>query len=316
MKGSCIINGVDIGDLGMFILRGGDYDFLSFPERKEPEQTNWHEYDGIDVDLSEIYFREKKVVIRFYIKGESGDEFIRNLNQFHTLISSPGDKQLYSREFDKTFLLRYVSCPVFAHRGGMYKLGIKRAEINVEFSMDNPLQLFTGSSNLAPRNGRNSKTFVKINNHDLSDFGIIVNECYNTVLNLPAAKQPLTRSISNVNGLIVYPAAQTTFEAQQVTIECTMTANNRDDFYYNYEALFNNLSLKEAVGLSTFTYDDAPCYYRSMSGFQKLRPFGSRVLVQFSLSLVLLNPGLVEFVLGTEDGVAIMTETGDYFIGI
>ncbi len=316
MKGSCIIDGIDIADLGMFILREGDYDFLSFPERKEPEQNDWHELDGVDADLSEIYFKEKKVTVRFYIKAETGDEFLFNLNQFHTLISAPGYRQLYSREFGKTFLLRYISCPAFAHTGGMYKAGIKRAEISVEFSMDSPLQIFTGSTNLIPRNGRPARTFVTINNRDLADFGIIVNECYNTVLRLPAVKSPLTRSISNINGLIAYISAQTVFEAKQTVIECTMTANNRDDFYYNYEALFNNLIIKEAIPLTTFAYDDVSCYYLSMSGFQKLRPFGSRVLMQFSLTLIHMSPGLIDYVLGMEDIFAVNTETDDYFIEV
>lgn len=316
MTGSCIIDGIDIAGLGMFILRGGDYGFLLFPERKEPEQNDWHELDGVDADLSSVYFKEKKVTVRFYIKAGTGEEFLSNLNRFHTLISAPGYRQLYSREFGKTFLLRYISCPVFTHRGGMYKAGTKRAEIDVEFSMDNPLQIFTGSANLIPRNGRMARTFVSVNNRDLADFGIIVNECYNTVLRLPAVKSPLTRSISNINGLIAYTPAQRVFEARQTVIECTMTANNRDDFYYNYEALFNNLTIKEAIPLTTFAYDDVSCYYLSMSGFEKLRPFGSRVLVRFTLTLVHMSPGLIDYVLGMEDSFAVITEDGEYFIEV
>ncbi|MFR9164994.1 MAG: hypothetical protein ACLVKO_01750 [Dysgonomonas sp.] len=316
MKGSCIIDGIDIADLGMFILRGGDYDFLSFPERKEPEQNDWHELDGVDADLSEIYFKEKKVTVRFYIKANTGYEMLSNLNTFLELISAPGYRQLYSREFGKTFLLRYVSCPAFTHTGGMYKAGTKRAEISVEFSMDNPLQIFIGSANLIPRRGRSAKSYVTINERDLADFGIIVNECYNTVLRFASVKQPLTRSISNINGLMVYPPAQRVFEAKQTVIECTMTANNREDFYYNYEALFNNLTIKAAIPLTTFAFDDMACYYSSMSGFQKLRPFGSRVLVRFVLTLVNMSPGLIEFILGMEDGFAAITETDDYFIEV
>jgi hypothetical protein len=300
----------------MFILRGGDYGFLPFPERKEPEQNDWHELDGVDADLSSVYFKEKKVSVRFYIKADTGDEFLSDLNQFHALISAPGYRQLYSREFGKTFLLRYISCPAFSHKGGMYKAGVKRAEIEVEFLMDNPLQIFAGSANLIPRNGRPARTFVTINNRDLADFGIIVNECYNTVLRLSAVKPPLTRSISNMNGLTAYTSARTVLEPKQTVIECTMTANNRDDFYYNYEALFNNLTVKEAILLSTFAYDDASCYYLSMSGFQKLRPFGSRILVRFALTLVHMSPGLIDYVLGMEDIFAVNTETGDYFIEV
>lgn len=57
MKGSVIINGTDIADFGALILRGGDYNFLPFPERKEPKQNNWYEYDGLDTDLEEVFFK-------------------------------------------------------------------------------------------------------------------------------------------------------------------------------------------------------------------------------------------------------------------
>lgn len=342
MKGSVIIDGIDIDDLGMFILRGGDYDFLSFPERKEPEQNHWHEIDGIDPDLSEVYFNEKKVTVRFYIKAESGDEFLYRLNRFYRLISAPGYRQLYSREFGKTFWLRYVDCPELEHRGGLYKKGTKRAELSVEFSMDDPLQIFAGDGNLTPRlfgcylgaeNGsavisedsffieleeaaiRNSSR-VAINGNDLSDFGIIVNQCYNSLLKLPAAKPPLTRRFDRSTGLIAYAPAKQTFAKKQVTIECTMIAGSRAEFYYNYIALFNHMAAAGTIALSTYWAKDAACYYSAMRNFRKPRPFASRVLVSFALALVQISPGLIDYVLGTEDVFAVVTEDGDYFIEV
>lgn len=309
MKGSCIIDGIDIADFGMFILKGGDYDFLSFPERKEPVKNNWHEYDGVDADLSEIYFKEKKVTVRFYIKADTAEGFIDNLNAFYDLISAPGYRRLYSREFDKTFSLRYISCPEYSHRGGLYKQGAKRGEINVEFSMDDPLCIFSGASHLEPRSGRPSKTYVELNGYDLASFGIIVNQCYNTDLRLPVVKSPLTRSISNTNGLIVYPSRETTFETKQIVIESTMMADSRESFYYNYEALFNNLNIKDEILLSTYA-EDIGGYYQSMTDFKKMKPFKDGIHVTFNLNLINLYPGIQKraYVLGTEDGNILGTE--------
>jgi hypothetical protein len=313
MRGSCIIDGIDIADFGMFILKGGDYDFLSFPERKEPEQNNWHEYDGIDADLSEIYFKEKKVVVRFYIKADSGDEYLFRLNSFYALLSAPGYRNLYSREFDKTFNLRYLSCSVQNHKGGLYKGGKKSGELTVEFSMDAPLQIFSNLTNLIPRKGRSSKTYVTLNGYDLAEFGIIVNQCYNTVLCLSSVKQPLIQSIDTMTGLKVFKSANRTFEAKQVVIECTMLADTCAEFYHNYEALFNNLTVKRSVELGTFA-EDMECFYSSMQDFQKLRSFSQRAYVKFNLVLTQISPGLIEFILGTEDSFGVITETDDYFI--
>lgn len=337
-RGSCLIDGIDIADFGMFILKDSDYDFLSFPTRKEPQQNNWPEYDGVDADLSEIYFKEKKVTPRFYIKAETAGQFIDNLNTFYDLISAPGYRQLYSREFDKTFSLRYITCPDYLHKGGLYKEGIKRGELDVEFSMDDPLQIFTDNSILSPSlfgsfllnedgsfSGTEDDFFVdlgdavirnhsrvKINGYDLSEFGIVVNQCYNTVLKMPAVKQPLTRSFERRSGLLAYTKRERTFDVKQIVIDCTMLSGSRYEFYYNYEALFNNISKTGELTISTYTGDVA-CYYSAMQNFKKLRPFNSRILVTFSLVFTLLHPGIIRYVLATEDGAYITTEN-EYLI--
>ena len=311
MIGSCIINGVDIDQWDMFILKGSDYDFLSFPERKTPTSNNWQEYHGLDVDLSEVYFNAKKVTTDFFIKADTGDNFLYRLNAFYTLISAPGTLSLYSREFDRTFDLRFILCPEYRHKNGMYKDGTKRGEITVEFSMDNPLQLFSNPALLIPTGNRNTQ-FVSVNGYDLGRFGIIVNQCYNTTLKLPAVKAPLVQSFERSTGLLVTPASQTTFEATQVTIDCTMLAATRAEFYHNYEALFNNLTKSEAVQLSTFSFD-TDCFYNSMQNFEKLKPFSDGVRVRFSLILTLITPGLIRFLLGTQDNYFINTQD-NYFI--
>ena len=319
MKGSCIIDGFDIDDLGGFILRGGDYDFLSFPERRDPLSENWFEYDGVDVDLSEIFFKEKSLTVKFHIKGETSDEFIYRLNGFYKRVSAPGYRILYSREFDRTFRLRFVSCPEYTHRGGLFKPGTKRGTLSVSFSMDDPLQLFTDRSILEPVSlgtllatessdlmntedsylielfgadavNRRIPTRVLINGYDLSRFGIIVTQCYNSVLKLSAAKQPLTRSFERMTGLLVSEPEQATFEAKQITIECTMLADNRAEFYHNYTALFNNLTLTQSIEVSTL-WADNECFYTSMSDFSKFKAFKNGIHIGFKLNLTCTNTG-------------------------
>lgn len=340
MIGSCMINGVDIAQWDMFILQGSDNDFLSFAERKEPSSISWQEYDGLDVDLSDIYFKAKKVTTRFFIKAHTGDEFLYRLNAFYRLISESGDISLYSREFDRTFRLRYVSCPEYRHQNGMYKNGTKRGEITVEFSMDDPLQLFTDSSNLTPvrlgsllatqeggliisqddflmelqEASKRNNTHVRINELDLSEFGIIVTQCYDTVLNLSAVKSPLIYDIERATGLIVSYPTTTTYEAKQIVIDCVMLANSRLEFYHNYEALFNNLSIKEAIKLETFL-GEVDCFYNLMQNFEKTKPFADGIRLKFSLVLTCIDAGLIDFLLSAQDNFLITTQD-DYFISL
>lgn len=340
MKGSVIINGVDIADFGAFILREGDYDFLPFPDRKEPTQNNWFEFDGLDVDLSEVYFKERTVAINFYISAGTARDYEYNLSAFYRLITG-GYITLYSREFARTFSLRYLSCTEYNHKGGMYKQGDKRGWLKVDFSLDDPLQLFTDPTILTPRKMGSLLytdsslfvttdtglfidlgdtiatdehiTHVSLNGIDLGAFGIIVNECYSSMLQQPAAKAPLTRSFDKHTGLLAYPRQRPTFEAKELVIKCTMRADSRAEFYYNYEALFNNLTKPEALQIDSFL-GQANCYYSNMSDFKKLGIFSRGVMVQFTLHLTQIDPNFTYYVLGSLADTAILTDTGEFIL--
>ena len=83
MTGACIIDGIDIDQLGMLIVKGGDDDFLTFPERREPTRNDWFEHDGLDVDLTEVYFRDRKLTVKFHISSETANEFLNRLDTFY-----------------------------------------------------------------------------------------------------------------------------------------------------------------------------------------------------------------------------------------
>lgn len=310
MRGSVIINDVDIADFGVFILRGGDHDILTMPTRTEPKKNNWFEYDGLDVDLSEAFFNARSLSIQFYISANNKFDYEFNLNSFHMLITS-NYINLYSREFDRAFKYRYLSTTEYNHKGGVYKLGDKRGSFSVSFSMDDPLQLFKNPNILSPRSSYKHITHILLNNIDLGEFGIIVNEAYSSILKLPVVKAPLTRSFARRSGLLAYPSSTPTFEAKEIIIKCTMRAANRAEFYHNYEALFNNLVKSEALQIKSYL-GQADCYYSKMEDFKKLGVFSRGVLVSFILKFIQIDAGLTVFVLGSEDGSALLTEDGEY----
>lgn len=312
MKGSVIINQTDIADFGAFILRGGDHELLLFPERKEPKQNNWYEYDGLDVDLSEVFFKERSLSINFYLSAGTGAEYEFKLNEFYRLLTS-GYISLYSRELGQTFTLRYLSVTEYNHKGGLYKSGDKRGWVKVNFSMDDPLQLFTRPDLLMPKSSKTSLTHVSLNGYDLGKFGIIVNECYSSVLKQPAIKPPLTRSFARRSGLLAFARQRPTFEARELVIKCTMRAPDRAEFYHNYEALFNNLTSPEAIQIDTFA-GRANCYYSKMESWRKLGVFSNGVMVQFTLRLKQIDAGLTYYVLGTASDTAILTDANEFIL--
>lgn len=307
MAGSCIINGVDIADLGMFILRGGDYDLIAFPERKEPKSNDWFEMDGLDADLSEIYFNAKKVTIKFYLNAYTTSDFLDNLNTFKSLITASGTKSIYIREFNKTFTLRYVSCPQFTFRGGLIKMNSKSAEIDVQFSDDEPLSIFDNSV-LVPISTKLSETYVYLNGVELMNYGIYVKSIYNSVMQLPESKEGLIITNERRTGTTAYPSSK--LKSKKITIECVMVADTLNEFYTNYNALFNSLSILDSLSLKISDGNQLNCYYSNMSGFTKIKSFSSGVMVSFNLELVAVSSVQNYFIIAAEDGcVYIMEES-------
>lgn len=311
IKGSTIINGLDLSELGMFMIQNGGDNLLLFPERKQPKSNNWYEYDGLDVDLSEIYFNDRALAIQFYIYSDNARDYEFNLNEFYKLTSNDYIT-LYSREFNKSFKLRYIACGDYVHTGGLYKDDDKGGTMKIQFSMDDPLQLFTNPTILQPKSpGYNYTSYILLNGIDLGKFGIVVNEAYSSMLKLPAVKPPLIRRFENRSGALAFPRQESTFEAKEITIKCTMRTKDLTTFYYNYEALFNNLSKLEGINLETYL-GDASCYYNRMDDFKKLTLFSEEILVSFTLKLVQIDVGITIFILGAEDGTALLTEDNQY----
>jgi len=312
MIGSCYIDGIDIDRFGAFIMRGGDFDFLSFPERKPPYSNDWYEENGVEYDLSEVYFKEKKVTVKFHFSAPTGVLMVSALASFRSLIASPGEHSIYMRDFDRMFNLRYVSCSSYRHRGGLAKVGDKKGDLSVVFSMDNPLQFFAENI-VNPIGNFNNETHIKISGVDLARYGIIVNECYNTTLAYPAVKTPLTRSFANAHGIEVAKAKELVYKEKKVVISCTMRADTKEQLYTNYIALFNALRVPGLLTLTTFSSEEY-CFYSQMQNFKKLRPLSIRPLISFNIVLTCVDSGQVIFLLASEDGRLIETETGSKFI--
>lgn len=216
------------------------------------------------------------------------------------------------RDFDRSFSLRYVSCGKAQHVGGLAKRGAKRTILPIVFSMDDPLQFFR-SEIISPEGIFNNETHVRLGGIDLARYGIIVNECYNSVLTFPAVKIPLVRSFLSSNGLDVVTAKRLVYQEKKAILSCTMRAENREQLYTNYTALFNALRQPGLLTLATYTGEEY-CFYSTMRNFKKLRPLSIRALISFDIELTCVDAGQVIFLLASEDGRLFTTEKENKFI--
>lgn len=308
MIGSVIIDSIDIFlTYNSILLRGGDIDLLSLPERKEPDSVSWYEKTGLDVDLSEVCFLPKQVTMTFSIRSEDSRTFIRLLDPFYRMISAPGYRQVYLRSLNRTFSLRYVSCKDYLQRGRFSKSGTKSADISVEFSMDDPLQVINQEYG-STVSENTFQTYVTLNNTDLSVFGIVVNNIYSTALVLPAQKPVLTLENSITSGVVADVDSPVTYEPFDVRISCTMKAASISQFYDNYSALFALLASDSELSLKCSAAGRAAkCYYVRQENFEKKRSFTNGVLVTFELVLKSIDLQLLRCLLGSTSGLAILT---------
>lgn len=285
MIGSCIIDGIDLATHGTFIERGGSDDFLSFPDRRSPDQNDWAEHDGLEVDLTDCYFDAKKVRVSYVIIGSNETEFQQRLNSVATIHQQPGLRSVFVREYNRTFQMRFVGFPDYKHKGGLFKPGMKTGKLTAEFMMDDPLQIFTEAL-LTPISARDYLSQIKVNHFDLSSFGIVVQEAYSSAIRPHSLKSVLERNIHNINGNIADIGATPKKVARQITIDCTMLANTLNEFYVNWNTLFNNMRVTVPIQLEvTQASETAECYYSKMTNFKKEAPFNRQVKVSFSLIL-------------------------------
>lgn len=283
--GSCIIDTVDLAAYGIFIERGGSDDFISFPDRRTPDQNDWAEFDGLDVDLTDCCFDAKSVKVNYVIVAETEATFKSHLNSFETLHFVPGLRNVFVKEFNKTFSLRFLGFPGYKHKGGLYNPRKKTGYITAEYSMDDPLQLFTPAV-ISPVSNRTNLAQISINGYDLSKFGVVVQDIYSTALQPYSAKSGMVRKIQSLNGLIADTGVAPKKTSRQIVIESTMLADTLNEFWTNYTALFNNLRISTAVQLGvTRTGAILNCYYSKMTNFKKEAPFSRKIKVSFNLIL-------------------------------
>ena len=279
MTGACIIDGVDIYTLGAFICRGGDNDFISLPARKDPAENDWPELDGAEVDNNDPVFAAKKVTVKYYLKGDQLT-FVNRLSGFMDLHNQSGYRSVYIREFDKTFLMRFLEISGYSQKRGFSAAGEKSTYIDVVYSMDDPLQ-FLNPLIILPEGGRPSDTLVTVNGVDLAEFGIIVNDVYSSALKF-TVREGIISDSQYSSGQIADVAIAHKRKKQPVKILCTMICADRDEFMNNYSALWNLIS--SGVISIHLPAIDLQCYYSTMSSFEK-RPWTGRAQAKFTLDL-------------------------------
>lgn len=307
MIGAVIIDGTDIATLGAFIIRGGDNGFIMLPETKEVDANDWPEENGLEPDLTNLVFAARKFTVKYYLSGDY-TTFKTRLASFENLHFQPGYREIYIREFDKTFQLRFAGFSGYNQTKGFAHNGQKAAFIDVDYWLDDPVQ-FLAAGIIAPVSDRENAAQVSINDIDLSNFNIVVRNIYTSAMK-SKPKDPLLQQSKYISGLTADMDAPVKKQMAEVVIQCTMFADDLATFWTNYNALWGNLSAGQITLSLTAAFRSFYCYYIGMEGFEKLRPFNQRIKVNFNLRLAAYDIAELMYLLAAEDGSLITTEDG------
>ena len=112
-KGRYFINGIDLWDaFGIFIQKGSD-DFLKLPERKDSITHDWMDTNGIDIDLSTPFFKEKSIALDCAMIAADATDFWTKYQQFVSLISQPGLLRFEPTHLGRFFFVYYKNCSTY-----------------------------------------------------------------------------------------------------------------------------------------------------------------------------------------------------------
>ncbi|WP_343302845.1 hypothetical protein AAHN97_14970 [Chitinophaga niabensis] len=116
--GQYYIDGADLWLVyGMIIEdRAGTDALLQFPERKESISHDWADENGLDIDLSRVYLKEKEFSLNISIQAAGESDFWDKYHKFLNMLRQPGLRRLEVSELASSYFVFYKSCTSFARR--------------------------------------------------------------------------------------------------------------------------------------------------------------------------------------------------------
>lgn len=132
----------NIDDLNLYgvygvIIEAGLKTLLQDPDLKDPETQEWPEQNGIEVDLTERYYKARTVSLDVALIADTQDEYFSKYTALMAVLRSPGLRQLYLKRIDRSFFIYFVKSSnmtlITKFKGG--KIGTK---FTLEFVEPNP----------------------------------------------------------------------------------------------------------------------------------------------------------------------------------
>ena len=97
--GKYIIDGRDFWTIYSILVESGSDGFLRYPSKKDSIQKDWSDADGIDIDLSGVYFNAREISLKCAIIANDEADFWLKYEAFIVQWKQPGIHRIEVGEF-------------------------------------------------------------------------------------------------------------------------------------------------------------------------------------------------------------------------
>ena len=111
--GQYFIDGKDLYLVFGIVIEKGIDDLLKLPTRKDSISHDWLDENGVDVDLSRVYFEPRDISLQCYIVAESEADFMTKYKSFQATLAQPEQRRLEVSSLSSSYYLYYKECPSF-----------------------------------------------------------------------------------------------------------------------------------------------------------------------------------------------------------
>ncbi len=113
LSGWYSIDGKDLWQVFSMFVESGSDTFLNYPSKKESITHDWLDSDGLDVDLSRVFFNARDLTLNVAIVADSGPAFMEKYEAFLLLMRQPGLRRIHVTELGKDYYVFYKECKDF-----------------------------------------------------------------------------------------------------------------------------------------------------------------------------------------------------------
>lgn len=89
---------------------------LKFPDRKDSISHDWEDENGLDIDLSRTYLKEREATANITLYATDESDFWDKYHRFLNMLRQPGVRRVEIAELSSSYYMFYKGCSSFTRQ--------------------------------------------------------------------------------------------------------------------------------------------------------------------------------------------------------